>query len=126
MSVLDLTPVTSKTVAFYISRDLVLSQVRNWIYKDGLSGDLLTFNHTQSGRMSYQDNWVVFYGDHGWLSCHESRYFTKSIAFGSSGNFTPKLDADIELCVRSCDMCQDSANMPQASALHLWECPGRP
>ena len=31
MSALDLTPVTSKTVAFYTSRDPVLSQVRKWI-----------------------------------------------------------------------------------------------
>ena len=38
----------------------------------------------------------------------------------------PKMDADIELCVRNCGMCQDSANMPQASALHPWEWPGRP
>ena len=30
----------------------------------------------------------------------------------------PKMDADIELYVRNCGMCQDSANMPQASALH--------
>ncbi len=37
-----------------------------------------------------------------------------------------KLDADIELYMRRCGMCQDSANMPQASALHPWECPGRP
>ena len=33
----------------------------------------------------------------------------------------PKMDADIELCARNCGMCQDSANMPQASALHPWE-----
>ena len=32
---------------------------------------------------------------------------------------------DIELCVRGCSMCEDSANMPQASALHPWEWPGR-
>ena len=38
----------------------------------------------------------------------------------------PKMDADIELCVRNCGMCQDGANIPQASALHLWEWPGRP
>ena len=31
MIALDLTPVTSKTVAFYTSRDPVLSQVRKWI-----------------------------------------------------------------------------------------------
>ena len=31
MSALDSTPVTSKTVAFYTSRDPVLSQVRKWI-----------------------------------------------------------------------------------------------
>ena len=31
MSAFDLTPVTSKTVAFYTSRDPVLSQVRKWI-----------------------------------------------------------------------------------------------
>ena len=38
----------------------------------------------------------------------------------------PKMDADIELFVRNCGMGQDSANMPQASALHPWEWPGRP
>ena len=36
------------------------------------------------------------------------------------------MDADIELCVRNCGMCQDSANMPQARALHPWEWPRRP
>ena len=38
----------------------------------------------------------------------------------------PKMDADIELFVRNCEMCQDSANMPQAGALHPWEWPKRP
>ena len=52
ISALALIPVTSKTVAFYSARDSVLSQVRKSI----------------SGRMSYRNNWVVFYRDHGWLS----------------------------------------------------------
>ena len=37
----------------------------------------------------------------------------------------PKMDAEIELFVRNCGICQDSANMPQASALHPWEWTGR-
>ena len=36
-----------------------------------------------------------------------------------------KMDADIELLVRNCSMCQDSENMPQASALHPCEWSGR-
>ena len=36
-----------------------------------------------------------------------------------------KMDADIELFVSNCGMCQYSANMPQASALNPWEWPGR-
>ena len=35
---------------------------------DGLSKDLVTFNHKQIGRMSYRNNWVVFYEYHGYLS----------------------------------------------------------
>ena len=38
----------------------------------------------------------------------------------------PKMDADIELFVRNFGMCQDSANMLQAGALHPWEWSGRP
>ena len=37
MSALDLTPVTSKTVAFYTARDPVLSQVCKWILQGGPS-----------------------------------------------------------------------------------------
>ena len=36
------------------------------------------------------------------------------------------LDADIELCVRSCGMCQDIANIPQVCVLHLWKWQGKP
>ena len=68
MSALDLTPVTSKTVAFYTSRSPVLSQVRKWILHGWPEEDLFIFNPTQPGRMSYWNNWVVFYGDRGWLS----------------------------------------------------------
>ena len=38
----------------------------------------------------------------------------------------PKMDANIELFVRNCGMCEDSANMPQVSSLHPWEWPARP
>ena len=68
ISALDLTPVTSKTIAFYTSRDPVQSQVRKWILHGWPEKDLLIFNRTQPGRMSFRNNWVVFYGDHGWLS----------------------------------------------------------
>ena len=37
----------------------------------------------------------------------------------------PKMDVDNKLFVRNCGMSQDSANMPQASALHPWEWQGR-
>ena len=36
------------------------------------------------------------------------------------------MDADIELFVMNCGMCQDSAYMLQASALNPWESPERP
>ena len=42
----------------------------NGSFRNGLSRNLLAFKHTQLERMSYQNKWVVFYGDHGWLSRH--------------------------------------------------------
>ena len=113
MTALDLTPVTS-TVAFYTSRDPVLSQVRKWILHGWPEKDLLIFNHTQPGRMSYQNNWVVFYGDHGWLSLqrvelkelHESHPgISRMKSLARSHIWWPKMDVDIELFVRICGMC---------------------
>ena len=90
---------------------------------DGRKKDLLTFNHTQPGRMSYRNNCR----DALLKELHESHpgiFRIKSLA--RSHIWGLKMDADIELCVRNCGMCQDSANMPQARALHSWEWPGRP
>ena len=68
MSALDVTLVTSVSFVFSHQETPCYHKCVNGSCMDGWKKDLLIFNHTQSGRMSNQNNWVVFYGDHGWLS----------------------------------------------------------
>ena len=138
MSALDLTPVTSKTVAFYTSRNSVLSQVRKWILHGWPEKRSLDFQPytTRKDELSEQQCCVLWGSrvvipakcrDTLRKELHESHpgiYRVKSLA--RSHIWWPKMAANIELCVRNCGMCQESANMPQASALHPWEWPGRP
>ena len=127
----------SKTVAFYTSRDPVLSQVRKWILhgwpeKRSLDFQLYT---TRKDELSEQLG-CVLWGSQAVIPAkcrdallkelHESHPgISRMKSLARSHIWWPKMDADIELFVRNCDMCQDSANMPQASALHPWEWPGR-
>ena len=138
MSALDLTPVTSRTVAFYTSRDPVLSQVRKWIlhgWPEKLSLDFQPYT-TRKDELLEQLGCVLWglrvvipakCRDALLKELHESHPgISRMKSLACSHIWWSKMDADIELCVRNCGMCQDSANMSQASALHTWKWPGRP
>ena len=130
MSALDLTPVTSKTVAFYTSRDPILSQVRKWILHGWPKKRSLDFQPytTRKDELSEQldcvlwGSWVGIpakYRDALLKELDESHPgISRMKSLVHNHIWQPKMDADIELLVRNCGMCQDSANMPQASALH--------
>ena len=129
-STLHLTPVTSKPIAFYTSRDPVLSQVRKWIlhgWPENISW--LSTIHNQE-RWVIGNNWLCFIGITSGYPSKVSRCFTERIAWESSRNFSDEVSwlvvtfgglrwIQILNCVRGVvGICQDSANMPQARALH--------
>ena len=60
MSALNSTPVTSETVSFTHQAIECYPKCVNGSYRDCPSKDLLTFNDTQPGKMSYRNNWVEF------------------------------------------------------------------
>ena len=114
MSALDLTPVMSKTVAFYTSRDIMLLQVCQWILQGWPSKGSPDFQPytTRKDELSEQLG-CVWWGSQLVIlaKCQDSLLnelhmgnlgISQMKSFARCHIWCPKLDADIELCVRSC------------------------
>ena len=83
---------------------LKMSQIRMFKANIEIGNGLLLF-----GIKKPVTFWQCFWLENLWKQMF---YFLKRLLSRS------KLDAGIELCVRSCSICKNSANMPQARALH--------
>ena len=98
MSALDLTPVTSKSVAFYTSEVPVLSQVRKWILQGWPVTGFPQFQ-PYTTKKDIGTIGLCFMVITGGYPGKVSRYFTERIAYGSSGNFTDEVSCTLSYLV---------------------------
>ena len=136
---LDTTPVTSQRIATWTKRDTVLSQVldmtRRGIFPQHPSDDLKPYV-TRKNELSIQDD-VLLWGNRVIIpppgrqilleelhQTHPGIVRMKSLA--RTIIWWPKMDADIESFVRSCDKCQVDRHAPARAPLHPWMFTDRP
>ena len=140
MEYLDTSPVTSNQIWRWTEKDPVLAKVKHWIESgwptEAPEDDALRpFFHrrcelsVESGCLLWGSRVVV--PDKGreqvltmLHQAHPGMSKMKSLA--RSYVWWPKMDREIEACVKACQMCQSNQKAPPAVPLHPWSYPSRP
>ena len=137
LSVVNDTPITATKIAQWTARDPVLSKVLNFV----LQGWPSVVDEEFTAYRRRKDDLSVEQGCLLWGSrviipapgreellnelheCHPGIVRIKTLA--RSYLWWPGLDAEIELKVCSCGVCQEHSKLPANANLHPWEWPGK-
>jgi transposase InsO family protein len=141
MEHLDSTPLSCTQIRIWTDHDPILSRVRKWVQKGWPAQDqedkqdLQPYYHrreelsTEGGCVLWGNRVVVpEKGRKRALDllheAHPGIVRMKSLARGYM--WWPRMDKQIELCVKECTICQASRKMPPAAPLHPWARPEKP
>ena len=142
LSELDTQPVTAEEVKRETSKDPVLSRVREyilrgWPEKSNIDPDLQAY-YCRRDELSVDDD-IILWGRRVVIpQASEIRTqlmselhathpgIVKMKALARSYFWWPKLDAELELVVRTCPECQEHQKSPTPVPMHPWEFPEKP
>lgn len=136
---LDTPLVTAKQVKAWTDRDPVLSRVREYILRGWPEGvndtPFIPYSHrqeelsTQAGCVLWGARVVIPPPGRAAIlkQLHQSHPgITRMKGLARSYMWWPKLEAEIEALVNTCQVCQENRNLPAVAPLHPWEWPSKP
>ena len=140
LETLQSSPVNAKQIAEWMAKDPVLSKVKKWLSQGWTNTD----DHAEELRpyrqrkeeLSLQDGCVlwgsrVVVPEQGRKLVIEELHaehqgMSRMKSFGRSFVWWPNMDADVEVRVKRCEVCQAHQKVPAAAPLHPWEWPELP
>lgn len=135
----DVTLLTAEQVRGWTQKDPVLSRVREMLQRgclEELKGTEFEPFISRKDELSVQDGCLLWgarviipsLGRPGVLKqLHQSHPgVSRMKALARSYVWWPKLDHDVEMVVKSCQICQEHRNVPAVAPLHPWNWPERP
>ena len=140
MEYLDTSPVTSSQICMWTEKDTVLVKVKQWTLsgwpKEAPEDETLRpFFHRQ--RELSVENGCLLWGSRV-IVPEKGRERVLSMLHQAHPGMSkmkclvrcyvwwPKMDSEIEACVKACEMCQVNQKAPPAVPLHPWSYPSRP
>jgi hypothetical protein len=140
LETLQSSPVNAKQIAEWTAKDPVLSKVKKWLSQgwtdtDDHAEELRPYRQRKE-ELSLQDGCIlwgsrVVVPEQGRKLVIEELHaehqgMSRMKSFGRSFVWWPNMDADVEVRVKRCEVCQAHQKVPAAAPLHPWEWPELP